>query len=74
MKDDFTAADMTRAFQCAAIHDDLVVCLDTTLLFIGEARQDGADVLPSREWHGWKHFRSILEKAKQIPRLETIDD
>jgi hypothetical protein len=68
------AADMTRAFACEAIHSDLVACLDTALLFIGEARQDGADVLPNANWHGWKHFRSILERAKTIPRLEMIDD
>jgi hypothetical protein len=74
MASDHTAADMTRAFACAAIHDDLVVCLDTVLLFLGEARRDGADVLPGPSWHGWKHFENIRDRAKAIPRLEVIDD
>jgi hypothetical protein len=74
MENSHTAADLTRALACAAQHDDLVAALDTALLFLAEAKRDGADVLPNKDWHGWKHFASIRDRARQIPRLETVDD
>lgn len=68
-----TPADLTRALACAAIHDDLVVALDTALLFLREVREDGVEVLPDANWHGWKHMRSIADRARRIPRLEDVD-
>lgn len=74
MASDHTAADMTRAMACAAQHDDLVAALDTTLLFLAEARKEGAEVIPDRDWYGWARFTAIRDRARAIPRLETVDD